>query len=126
MLNLKIILCTLGMGAVLFLENCSKPVGNTLKRVKEGNMVELGMVIPEIRAKHNDTLNLALYPHARVFFMDMRLKNSEGFIELIKKANKADLPVRVKVYESNQLEVAEITPATREDIKIYRKQQQPG
>ncbi|CAL1517407.1 hypothetical protein [Chitinophaga sp. MM2321] len=128
MLNFKIIspafFCTISIGALVLLGSCKKTHDKAQeKRVKEGATLEVGLVLPEIRTTQNDTVKLALYPHARFFFIDLGLKNSDGYIDLIKKANKADVPVRVKVYEDNQAEVAEIYTATKEDIERYRNQQ---
>lgn len=114
----------LSIAAILLFASCKKHgVKTKEKRVKEGAMVEIGLVLPEIRTSENDTVKLALYPHARFFFIDLGLKNSDGYINLIKKAVKEDLPVRVKVYKDNQAEVAEIIPATSQDLEKYRNNQ---
>ncbi len=107
-----------GICAILLLASCHKQ--NAKVREKIGDTVEVGLVFPEMRTTNNDTLKLALYPHARFFFLDLGLKNSDGYINLIKKANKADAPVRVRVYKENQAEVAEIIPATIQEIEKIR------
>lgn len=110
--------------SVVFLSlffSCAKQNGKAKeKRIKEGETIEIGLVFPEVRTAKNDTVMLALYPHARFFFIDLGLKSSDSYINLIKKANKADVPLRVRVYKDNQAEVAEMIPATSEEIEKFR------
>ena len=88
---------------LLLVSSCTKQNGKAKeKRIKEGETIEIGLVFPEVRTAKNDTVMLALYPHARFFFIDRGLKNSDSYINLIKKANQADVPLRVRVYKDNQ------------------------
>jgi len=106
---------------LLLLSSCTKHNGKAKeKRIKEGETIEIGLVFPEVRTTKNDTVMLALYPHARFFYIDLGLKNSDSYIDLIKKANKADVPVRVRVYKDNQAEVAEMIQATNQEIEKFR------
>nr|WP_157246977.1 hypothetical protein [Pedobacter panaciterrae] len=113
-----------GIVAIMFSAACKKK-NEAAKRIKEGTVVEIGAVLPEIRDTRNDTVMLALYPHARFFFIDLSLKNSDKYINLIKQANKKDIPLRVRVYEDNQSEVAELYPATAKDLENYNKSKIP-
>jgi hypothetical protein len=106
---------------LLLLSSCAKQNGKAKeKRIKEGETIEIGLVFPEVRTAKNDTVMLALYPHARFFFIDRGLKNSDFYINLIKKANQADVPLRVRVFKDNQAEVAEMIPATSQEIEKFR------
>jgi hypothetical protein len=106
---------------LLLVSSCTKQNGKAKeKRIKEGETIEIGLVFPEVRTAKNDTVMLALYPHARFFFIDRGLKNSDSYINLIKKANQADVPLRVRVYKDNQAEVAEMILATSQEIEKFR------
>jgi len=109
----------LSVGFMMFFSSCSKQ-NEKRKRVKEGDTIAAGLAFPEIRSTQNDTVKLALYPSASFFFIDLGLKNSDGYIKLIKEANKADVPVRVRVYKDNRAEVAEIIPATNQEVEKYQ------
>jgi hypothetical protein len=91
------------------------------KKIKDAPTSELGTVFPEIREIKNDTAKLALYPYATFFIIDLGLKGSEQKLKMIREANKSDVPVKVKVFRDNRSEVAEIYPATKQDIDKYKK-----
>lgn len=91
------------------------------KKSKDAPTSELGIVFPEIREIKNDTAKLALYPYATFFIIDLGLKGSEQKLKMIREANKSDVPVKVKVFQDNRSEVAEIYPATKQDIAKYKK-----
>jgi hypothetical protein len=95
------------------------------KRTKDGPTVDMGMGIPGIGLKRNDTLGITLAPSARYFFIDLSLKVSDQNIKLINRANRLDIPVRARVFKNNENEIAEIYPATEKDIERYRKSKIP-
>ena len=105
----------------LLVTSCNKDRGVLYKRIKEGKTIELGVVIPEIGGKRNDTLSMALYPNARWFFMDLGLSQNKQNLNLVRKAIQDDVPVRAKVFEDNSSEIAEIYPASQTEIDQYRK-----
>lgn len=113
-----------GIALIILLNGCNNK-NEKVNGVKEGLTIEAGLVLPEIRTVKNDTMQLALYPSAQFFFIDLKLKNSGHYINLIRQANKSDLPVRVKVYQDNRNEVAEIYPPSKEDLAKYQKSRQP-
>ncbi|MBE8722716.1 hypothetical protein C4F40_18500 [Sphingobacterium sp. Ka21] len=101
--------------------SCKKEKVNGEKRVKNLSTIDIGLRIPELRDTRNDTIRLVLYPSAMFYFVDAGLTQSENNIKLFKKAIKQRLPVRVMVYEDNQLEVAAVYPATEEDLARFRE-----
>ncbi|MFC3198593.1 hypothetical protein ACFOET_13290 [Parapedobacter deserti] len=109
---------------ILSLVSCKKKVSDAgEKRIKEQSTIDIGLKIPELRDTRNDTVGVALYPSAMPYFIDAGLVQSEDNIRLIKQAMKSSLPVRVKVYEDNQHEIAIISPATDDDIARHRESQ---
>jgi|SRR5690606_9271050 len=94
---------------------------NGEKRVKDLPSIDIGLRIPELRETRNDTISVALYPSAMPYFIDAGLIQSENNIKLLNKAIKQRLPVRIRVCEENQLEIASVLPATHDDIARYRK-----
>lgn len=119
-------------GVIIFtMSSCSKNSHTSRGKIKkQGETYELGVVIPEIREIKQDTAHLALYGHARWFFLDLKMVNSNQYIALINTANKKKLPVRAKVFKDSYKpnageEVAEIYPPTEEDIKVFLKASKP-
>jgi hypothetical protein len=116
---------------VFAISACSKNSHAKREKVKkQGETYELGVVIPEIREIKQDTAHLALYGHARLFFLDLKMVNSDQYIALIKAANKKKYPVRAKVFKDSYKpnageEVAEIYLPTDEDIKVFIKASKP-
>ncbi|PYF77044.1 hypothetical protein [Pedobacter nutrimenti] len=101
---------------------CSKHNSDTQgKRIKEVAKIDIGIVLPEIRNRRNDTVDLALYPNARVFFIDLGLRDSDHYLDLIRRASQANMPVRAKVFEDNTSEVAEISTPSAQDMETYKK-----
>lgn len=101
---------------------CSKQVASTQeKRIKEGPTVDFGAALPEIMGIRNDTANIALFPSAQVFFIDLGLKGSAANIKLIKQAKRLNIPVRAKLFKDNSHEIAEIYPATKADLEKYKE-----
>ena len=120
MTNLFNLVALLGL---LSFAACKKEThGADEKRVKEGALIDIGARMPELRDTRNDTVGVALYPYAMLYFIDKGLVQSQTNIDAIKKAMRQQLPiVRVKVYESNPLEIAEIYPPTEEDIARFKE-----
>ena len=119
-------------GTIIFsMLSCSKNSHSSREKIKkQGETYELGVVIPEIREIKQDTARLALYRHARWFFLDLKMINSDQYIALINAANKKNLPVRAKVFKDSYKpnageEVAEIYAPSDEDIKVFLKASKP-
>lgn len=105
------------------LTSCKKEKTETgEKRVKAESMIDIGARFPELRDTRNDTVYVALYPSAMLYLIDKGLVQSQASIDAIKKAMSRQLPiVRVKVYEGNPREIAEVYPPTEEDIARYKE-----
>lgn len=104
--------------------SCKKKVSDVEeKRIKVHSTIDIGLKIPELRDAKNDTIGVALYPSAMPYFIDAGLVQSEDNIRLIKQAMKNSIPVRVEVYEDNQHEIANVSPATDDDISRYLESQ---
>lgn len=92
--------------------------------IKAGDTYETGPVLPELRVIKNDTAWIALYPSARIFYMDMKIKNSAGFIKMIQTAEKKPAPVRTIIFKRpanlTGEEIAEIMAPTAQDIKTFK------
>lgn len=103
---------------------CHKNQYSDEKVIKQGDTYETGAVLPELRSIKNDTAWLALYPSAQVFFLDMKLKNSEEYVKAIRSAEKKRTPVRAKVFKHSTMnrgaEVAEILPPTAQDLAAFK------
>jgi len=108
---------------VFSLTSCEKERNDVSeKRVKKESMVDIGARFPELRDSRNDTVYVALYPSAMLYLIDKGLVQSQANIDAIKKAMSQQLPiVRVKVYEGNPCEIAEVYPPTEEDIARYKE-----
>lgn len=119
LLKISPIVYSFSIAIVLISSACTKQ-NNKSKRIKDVPTSELGTVFPEIREIKNDTVKLALYPHATFFILDLGLKESEQKLKMIHEANKSDVPVKVKVFQDNRAEVAEISPASKQDIDKYK------
>lgn len=91
---------------------------------KGGDTYETGPVLPELRIIKSDTAWIALYPYARMFYMDMKIKNSERFIKMIQTAEKKPAPVRTMIFKRPMNlggeEIAEIIAPTAQDIKTFK------
>ncbi|KQC00880.1 hypothetical protein [Pedobacter sp. Hv1] len=106
----------------LIFSACTKKITNTKeKRIKDGATIEIGAVLPEILSIKNDTASIVLAPRAQYFFIDLGLKGSAQNIKLIKEAKRLAIPVRATVFKDNGNEIAQIYPATEEEIKNYQK-----
>jgi len=96
---------------------------------KEGATYDTGPVLPELRHIKNDTALVALYPSARVFYLDLKIKNSERYINMIRSAQKHNKPVRAKIftrpYTMNGEEISEIYPPTEKDIQVFKAAMRP-
>ncbi|MGO1245813.1 MAG: hypothetical protein ACTMH4_17170 [Sphingobacterium sp.] len=112
--------CISLLGA-LFVASCKKENVNGEKRVKDLPTIDIGLRMPELRDTRNDTIRVVLYPSPMIYFIDAGLTQSENNIKLFKKAIKQRLPVRVMVYEDNQLEVAAVYSETDEDLAKHWK-----
>lgn len=129
---MKHILFSVMIAALFTLSSCSKKSHSKSEKItKQGETYELGVVIPEIRSIKQDTAHLALYIHASLFFLDLKMINSDQYIALIKAANKKRYPVRARVFKNSFKqnvgeEVAEIYPPSAEDIKMFLKASKPS
>lgn len=106
----------------LIFSACNHKITNVKEtRVKDGETIEIGAVLPEIMFVKNDTASIALFPRAQYFFIDLGLKGSAQNIKLIKQAHRLAIPVRAKVFKDNGNEIAQIYSATEDDLKNYQK-----
>lgn len=90
---------------------------------------DTGPVLPELRIISNDTAVIVLAPNARVFYLDMKVKNSKKYLDLLHKAQKRNRPVRAKIFmhewNGKGEEIAEIYPATKKDIELFKVAMRP-
>lgn len=121
MKNLRPIGLVAAVASLMLWTACTKKSAINHKRAKNTPTTEVGTGLPEIGQTKNDTVSITLAPSAQYFFIDLGLKQSAKNIELIKSANKLDIPVRAKVFKDNPHEIAEIYAATAGDITNYQK-----
>lgn len=98
---------------VLVSANACKTHEEAIKALpKVGDTYELGSVSPEVRTIENDTARIALYPHARWFYLDMTIKGSQDYITLIQTAAKSGRQVKARIFKhpatTSGEEIAEI------------------
>ena len=115
---------------ILFLLNsCQKNEYAMGTIIKEGPTYETGPVLPELRNVQNDTAIVVLYPNARVFYLDMKMKKSELYTKMIQSAEKNNLPVRARIFERTANpggeEISEIYPPTAKDIENFKASMHP-
>jgi hypothetical protein len=128
---MKYILFLVTVAIIFTIPSCSKK--SYIKRekiTKHGQTYDAGVVIPEIRSIRQDTAHLALYGHARLFYLDLKMVNSEQYIALINSANKKKYPVRARIFKDSYKpnageEVAEIYPPSAEDIRVFLEVSKP-
>jgi hypothetical protein len=128
---MKHILFFVMVTTIFTISSCSKKSHIKGEKItKHGQTYDAGVVISEIREIKQDTAHLALYGHARLFYLDLKMINSDQYIALIKAANKKRYPVRAKIFKDSYKqnvgeEVAEIYPPSAEDIKLFLKASKP-
>ncbi|GAB3782178.1 hypothetical protein GCM10028818_37500 [Spirosoma horti] len=66
---------------------------------KAGDTYELGSVLPELRTIDKDTARIALYPYARWFYLDMKMKNSQKYLTMIQTAGKSGRQVKARIFK---------------------------
>lgn len=83
-----------------------------------------GLMQPGSLQLKKDSVTLALYPSAPLYYLDLRLKGSSGYYTLLKQAAQTNTPVRAWVFKENKspIEVAKIEPASKEEIEQWNKQ----
>ena len=129
--NMKCILFFVTVTTIFTISSCSKKTHvEGEKTIKHGQTYDVGIVIPEIREIKQDTAHLALYGHARLFYLDLKMINSDQYIALIKAANKKRYPVRARVFKDSYKqnvgeEIAEIYSPSADDIKVFLKASKP-
>ena len=71
----------------------------------------------------NDSVSMALYPSAPMYYLDLRLRGSSGYYTLLKQAQQKNTPVRVWVFKENKspIEVAKIEPTSKEELEQWNK-----
>jgi len=115
-------------GLILF-NACQKNEYAAGTLVKQGATYETGAVLPELRYIKNDTALVVLYPNARVFYLDLKIKNSEQYIDMLRSAEKNSLPVRARIftrpYSLTGEEISEIYPPTKKDISDFKAAMRP-
>ncbi|WP_420149769.1 hypothetical protein [Spirosoma sp.] len=84
---------------LLALNACQKHNEAVVTRSKTGETYELGTVLPELRTIQNDTARIALYPHARWFYLDMRMTGSQEYLALIQSAAKSGRQIKARIFK---------------------------
>ena len=91
---------------------------------KEGPIYETGPVLPELRKAKLDTAIVVLYPNARVFYIDLKLKNSALYTKMLRTAEKDQLPVNVRIFKRSfnpgGEEISEVYPPTAKQIEAFK------
>lgn len=82
-----------------------------------------GLLMPGSLHLKNDSVSMALYPSATLYYLDLRLKGSNQYYMLIKQATLTHTPVRAWVFLENKspVEVAKIEPASKEELEQWKK-----
>lgn len=82
-----------------------------------------GLFMPGSLHLKNDSVSMALYPSAALYYLDLRLKGSNQYYTLLKKAVQTNRPVRAWVFKENKspIEVAKIEPASSEELEQWKK-----
>ncbi|WP_018630213.1 hypothetical protein [Niabella aurantiaca] len=82
-----------------------------------------GLLMPGALHLKNDSVSMALYPSASLYYLDLRLKGSGGYYVLLKQAEQTNTPVRAWVFKENKspVEVAKIEPASKEEVEQWNK-----
>lgn len=97
---------------LIALNACKKPRETQVTLPKLGGTYELGSVSPELRTIKNDTAWIALYPHARLFYLDMRMKGSQDYLTLIQVAAESGHQIQARIFSrpatTNGVEIAQI------------------
>lgn len=103
--------------------SCSKKNKEEAVVMQDGKTYELGTVLPELRNTSNDTIFLALYPHARMFYLNRKLKNSALYLQIINDAVKAGKPVKARIFKRDfnggSEEVAAIYKPTAAELSEF-------
>ena len=106
------------------LNACQKSEFPAGRLTKEGPTYETGPVLPELRKAERDTAIVVLYPNARVFYIDLKSKNSEFYTKMLKSAEKNQLPVNVRIFSRSVNlkgeEIAEVYPPTAKQIEVFK------
>lgn len=84
---------------LVFTNACKKQENTVDAFPKTGDTYALGSVLPELRAVDKDTARIALYPHARWFYLDMKMKNSQKYLTMIQTAGKAGRQVKARIFK---------------------------
>ncbi len=81
------------------LQSCNKQEASPSPSVDENETYSLTNVLPEYRGVENDTVRIALYPHARLFYLDMKKPAGVSTLNSILTAEKLGVQIRVRVYK---------------------------
>lgn len=83
-----------------------------------------GLLMPGALHLKNDSVSMALYPSASMYYLDLRLRGSGAYYTLLKQAVQKKIPVRAWVFKENKspVEVARIEPASKEELEQWSKQ----
>ncbi|MCF3109152.1 hypothetical protein LL912_10215 [Niabella sp. CC-SYL272] len=82
-----------------------------------------GLLMPGSLRLKNDSVFMALYPSATLYYLDLRLKSSTRYHTVLKQAVRANAPVHAWVFIENKspVEVAKIEPASGYELKKWNK-----
>jgi|GEM_PF-1853504 len=82
-----------------------------------------GLLMPGALQVKNDSVSMALYPSAPMYYLDLKLKGSNQYYTLLKQAAQKNIPVRAWVFKEDKspIEVAKIEPASKEELEQWNK-----
>ncbi|MGJ7033137.1 hypothetical protein [Niabella hirudinis] len=86
-----------------------------------------GIMQPGSLQLKNDSVTMALYPSAPMYYLDLRLKGSSGYYALLKQATQKNIPVRIWVFKEDKspIEVAKVEPVSDEELLQWKKAESP-
>ncbi|HEX7754873.1 MAG TPA: hypothetical protein VF421_06010 [Niabella sp.] len=124
MKKIHLVLAALLLSAVCYL-SCNKQ-NNSARGTLNKDSVPMqyqGIMQPGSMQLKNDSVSMALYPSAPMYYLDLRLKGSSGYYTLLKQAQQKNTPVRVWVFKENKspIEVAKIEPTSKEELEQWNK-----
>lgn len=107
------------------IQACNKKHHPTKETVIKDNVPTQyqGLLMPGSLHLKNDSVSMALYPSAALYYLDLRVKGSNQYYTLLKQAVKTNKPVRAWIFKENKspVEVAKIEPASQEELEQWKK-----
>ncbi|SDC31625.1 hypothetical protein [Niabella drilacis] len=122
--KLQLVFTLLSISLICF-EACNKKYHPTKETVSKSDAPTQyqGLLLPGSLRVKNDSVFMALYPSAALYYLDLRVKGSNGYYTLLKQAVNTNTPVRTWVFMENKspVEVAKIEAATKEELEQWKK-----